>query len=70
MSDRFDFEQKIMRCWNVTDDIQEVLDANDRQSLTQDELMNALVGLKTIYQMKFENLFAQFEDMVKQKKIT
>lgn len=70
MTDRFDFEQQIMRCWNVTEDIQEVLDANDRETLTQDELMNALIGLKTIYNMKFENLFAQFENMVKEKKIT
>jgi len=71
MSDRFDFEQQILKCWNITEEIEllneQVLE-NDK--LTKDEISNYLLGLHTIYQMKFDKLFTQFETMVKEKKIT
>lgn len=69
MTDRFDFEQQILKCWNVTEDIQEILNANDRGELTQDRLMNILIGVKTLYDMKFETLFSQFEELVAEKKL-
>ena len=52
MSDRFDLEQNIMQCWNVTDDIQLYLDMYD--NMDEDQRMNYLIGLKQIYQMKSE----------------
>lgn len=70
MSDRFDLEQQIMKCWNITEEVQllneQVLE-ND--TLTKDQISNYLLGLHTIYDMKFEKLFEQFSDMVKDKKI-
>lgn len=60
---RFDFEQQIMQCWGVVDDIyllyENVLDRPT--PLTTDELANALLGLHQMYQLKFEKLFDQFE---------
>jgi len=71
MSDRFDFEQQILKCWNVTEEIQllneQVLE-NDE--FTKDQISNYLLGLHTIYEVKFNKLFEQFSDMVKDKKIT
>lgn len=71
MSDRFDFEQQILKCWNITEEIQllneQVLE-NDE--LTKDQISNYLLGLHTIYEMKFDKLFTQFENMVKERKIT
>lgn len=61
----FAIEQNIMNCWNVCDDIDVVLkqlDSGDK-SLTDDELANALVGLRTIYQWKFEQLQNSLEDV-------
>jgi hypothetical protein len=59
----FDLEQSIMQCWNVVDDIklisQQVYDRP--QPLTEDEMGNLLIGLETLYQMKFEKCFAEFE---------
>jgi hypothetical protein len=70
MTDRFDFEQQILKCWNITEEIQllneQVLE-NDE--LTKDQISNYLLGLHTIYEMKFDKLFTQFENMVKDKKI-
>jgi len=65
--DRFDFEQQIMACWNVTSDIKTVteylLDAPlevDRE----DKIANMLLGIESLYEAKFDKLFRQFEDLV------
>ena len=65
MSDRFDLEQSIMNCWNVCDDIQLLLDSWDK--LDEDGKQNFLIGLKQMYQLKFERTFEQFEDCIKSR---
>jgi hypothetical protein len=67
MSDRFDFEQQILKCWNITDDIKEVSehfmnyhDAN----FTKDRISNCLIGLSELYEIKFNKLWDLFEDVV------
>ena len=69
MSDRFELEQKIMQCWAVVDDI-DVLYRRSESNMSPDELANFLLGLKTIYQAKFEDLFGVFEQMVSSRQIT
>lgn len=62
MSDRFDVEQGILSCWQVTDDI-DLLYKNVMESdITTDEIANFLLGLKTIYNAKFDRLFDDFCD--------
>ena len=70
MTDRFDLEQQIMKCWNITEEIQ-LLNENvlEKDGLTKDEISNFLLGLATIYEMKFDKLFDQFSEMVQDKKI-
>jgi len=67
--DRFEFEQQIMECWNVTTDIRTaaeyLLDApleDDRE----DKLANMLMGIEALYNAKFDKLFRQFENMVRE----
>jgi len=67
MSDRFDLEQNIMQCWNVTDDIQLYLDMYD--NMDEDQRMNYLIGLKQMYQMKFERCWNSFEIVVRTREI-
>lgn len=60
MKDRFDLETAIMSCWNIVDDIdkfREKYELNDKED-------NYLLGLSTIYQVKFELLFDIFEDLI------
>lgn len=64
--DRFDLEEQIMDCWGVVDDIQTVYHAGDARPVSEDEMMNALLGLQTIYQMKFEKLQETFAILVQQ----
>lgn len=64
--DRFDLEQDIMNCWSVVDDIKELNRCMlDRRKLTEDEVSNYLLGLETIYQVKFERLFETFEMLIR-----
>lgn len=67
MSDRFDLEQNIMQCWNVCDDIQLYLDMHDK--MDEDQKLNYLIGLKQMYQMKFERLWDNFEVCVRAQQV-
>lgn len=72
MKDRFDLEQDIMNCWGITDDLQQLLelvDAGRYDSLSPsdtDELANILMGLKTVYEMKFGKMFDTFKDCIEE----
>jgi len=64
---RFDFEQQIMACWNVTSDIKTVteylLDA-PLEANREDKIANMLLGIEALYEAKFDKLFRQFEDLI------
>ena len=64
MSDRFDFEQEIMDCWRVTDDLQCLHDAILEKNLDTDEIVNILLGLISLYNLKFDTLFNTFENYI------
>jgi hypothetical protein len=64
MTDRFDLEQNIMRCWNVTEEI-ELLNKNVlEKDMSRDDISNFLLGLQTIYNAKFEELFDNFSELI------
>ena len=59
MSDRFDLEQQILECWRVTDDINLFASQSPSEEKWQ--------ALRTYYDAKFEQLWATFETMCKEK---
>ena len=67
---RFDFEQQIMECWCVTSDIRTVseylLDA-PLEADREDKIANMLMGMEALYNAKFDKLFRQFENLVKEQ---
>ena len=65
--DRIDLEQHIMKCSNVTDDLDLVLKITESEDM--DRIQNSIIGLKEIYQQKFEDLWACFETLIAEKKI-
>lgn len=67
---RFDFEQQILSCWNMVEDVK-VLNAHmlDHREMSQDEISNYLLGLETIYNVRFEQLFATFEKLIKENQL-
>lgn len=74
MSDRFDLEQQILDCWKIIDDIK-LLDKNvlegkiEGGNLTNDEISNFLLGLESIYELKFHQMFDTFGSLIREKKI-
>ena len=62
----FDLEQEIMNAWHVVDDI-DLLNENVMETnISRDEIANALVGLESIYNMRFIKLFDVFEEVCKE----
>ena len=62
----FDLEQEIMKAWHVVDDIQLLNENVMETNMSRDEIANALVGLESIYNMRFIKLFDMFEDLCKE----
>lgn len=69
ITNRFDFEQQLMDCWGIVDDIKTIYNADDVRELSKDEIQNMLLGLYTLYQLKFDILFSQFESLCRQREI-
>jgi hypothetical protein len=63
MSDRFDFEQQIQKCWIITDDIADVAEGILEHDLDKDQIVNALTGIGQLYELKFNKLWDLFEDV-------
>lgn len=59
---RFDLEQEIMRCWKITEDIEMFYGNFDH--LDEDQQMNLLLGLKELYELRFQKLWNTFEECV------
>lgn len=69
MKTRFDLEQEIHECWGVTRDIETLFEAVVEQDLTQDQISNILLGMKELYDLKFDKMFRTFETMIKHQEI-
>lgn len=64
---QFDMEQQIMNCWNICEDLETLNQGVLDRGMTTDEIANVLMGLKQLYQLKFEALFEHFEAMLREK---
>jgi hypothetical protein len=62
----FDLEQEIMKAWHVIDDIQLLNENVMETNMSRDDIINALVGLESIYNMRFIKLFNTFEEVCKE----
>ena len=66
---RFDLEQEILNGWSVVDDIKTFSwKFSDSGPMSEDEVLNFMIGLEAIYQAKFEKLFNTFEQCIKNGK--
>lgn len=73
---RFDLEAQIQKCWQITDEIDDLYklvgDSPDFAGMpakVEDELMNYLLGMKTIYERKFDTLWIMFDKMIQDEVI-
>ena len=65
MSDRFDFEQQIVKCWSVVDDLKDLDEGlfEGWLNFTQDEVSNQILAVANLYDVKFNKLWNYFEDV-------
>ncbi len=67
--DRFQFEQQIMECWNVTTDLKIVNEYLLDGALDMDrenKIANMLMGIEALYEVKFNKLFRSFEQLIRE----
>ena len=64
-----DLEPMIMDCWQVCNDLEVIFKqiGDGERDPTQDELMNALLGMQQVYQWKFEQLFFKYEEVLRDR---
>lgn len=62
--DRFDLEQEILGAWHMVSDLKVLLDNWDKTN--EDGRQNIIIGLISLYELKFEALFNTFEECVHQ----
>jgi len=70
-SRRFELEQFILAMWSTKEDIdllaQQYMD--NRASMSEDDIANAMIGISTLHDMRSQRVFSLFEDMIKDKEI-
>jgi hypothetical protein len=66
MSNAQELEKKIMDCWSIIDDIDTTLSIIDRTACDEDTVLNALIGLRAIYEEKFRSTFSVYEKLLKE----
>jgi hypothetical protein len=67
--DRFDLEQLIVKNWEITTEIKHLRELISDGKPTQDQVENYLLGLETIYEVKFNKLWDCFEELCQHQKI-
>ncbi len=66
-SDRFDFEQQIIRCWGIVDDLKELDEGLFEGWVEHDNeytVSNHVQSLAHVYDIKFHKLWSLFEDVM------
>ena len=69
MSNRFDLEQQILDLWKITDELDMVYQRVMDRGMTTDEVANILLGLVSLYNLKFDRCWETFEKCVSKKEL-
>ncbi len=66
MSSTYKLEQHILECWGVTNDMNVLYQAVLNDDVSKEDTANILLGMKELYEIKFNNLWNVFERIVKE----
>lgn len=64
MNTQFELEQQILDCWHITGDLDTIATAIMDHNYDVDKVVNLLLGLKELYEIRFEKCFSTFEDLL------
>lgn len=62
--DRFDLENAIMSCWGTKEDIELLAESFSNKAMTEDEILNSLLGISSLHEMRCEKLMNIFEKLI------
>ena len=68
--DRFDFEQDILDCWRVVDDIKHLNEMVTDRDASSDNIANVLLGLQVSYNDRFTQLMDVFETLISGRQVS
>ena len=61
---RFALEEQILDCWGICEDLDILFEGILDQDIDKDKIANIVLGLKDLYQIKFEKTFNTFERLL------
>jgi hypothetical protein len=61
LNTNFELEQDILKCWNITSDLREILDDWQQGRMADEDVMQAMDAYVKVYENRFERTFRRFE---------
>lgn len=61
VAESFDLEQEILDCWGLTNHLKTLYEEVCNGEISKDDIANILLGLTTLYEIKFNKTFLVFE---------
>lgn len=71
MKDRFDLEDRISKLLDIDECIEDIIYmvGDSPNKPTEDDLLNALIGLKSMLNIRYERMWNTFEELIKNGQI-
>lgn len=73
MNSIFDLEQQILKCWNITDDLDMLYEHfgdnpkfSGLSAEAENEMLNLLLGFKATYDLRFEQMWKTFDKVCRE----
>lgn len=67
--DFHDLEMEIHDAWKLVDDLGTFEYALDNEDLSEDDIINLVIGLRTIANLRFKKLFSVYEHYLENKRV-
>lgn len=61
---KYDLEQDILNAWQIVTDLNLLSSSISEDQIDKDEILNILIGLQSLYNLKFDKLFRDFEKIM------
>jgi len=67
--DFHDLEMEIHKVWNVVDDLGTFEQALDNEDLSEDDIINIVIGIRTMADLRLKKLFSVYEQYLENKRV-
>jgi hypothetical protein len=58
----FGVEEQILKCWEISEDLQLLAEQHEHD----DEICNKILGIKHVYELRFNKLWTNYEEAIKE----